>query len=264
MSRLQKQLKSLYRKSGGSEDGVDLGASLDNLQQMNDSIILELERERERVRREGEEREHLITLLKTELANAKRKVSDLERNLTSKEHLEEEIQRLQTQLEGEDRISRRLRIELMELRLSHLHKPPTHDEGVGSVTSLPDLQTGTREHWTTSSYTLGDRPDLSELIEKHREVSRLNHELQRRCEERLRTSPRSNPPPSTESHSSSFWESKLRQHGTVAKREKREIEVTLTAHIKILEGKLSSSEERGRVLQEQLTSALLKEEEIER
>lgn len=175
-------------------------------------------------------------------------------------------------MEEEESTSRKLRIELMESRLANLKRPQPvpreeEEEEHGSVTSLPDLySTRTRDHyWTSSSFTLGERPDLSELIEKHREVTRLNRELQKRCEERLRTSPRSKPtPPKGGVTSSSYWESRLKEQEMNGKRERRESERRLNERILLLEEKVRVSEEQRQVLQEQLASAVMKEEEIER
>lgn len=270
LAKLQKQLKSLFRKRKEGEDEEDYGTrriELDELQETSERIIKELERERERMQAEGEEKEIMLTQLKSELMDAKRGLMDSQ--LTSERQEEElnrlrgEIRRLRLLIEEEEGKSRKLRIELMESRLSNLRNPPTHhDEGVGSVTSLPDLHRDGRgqERWTTSSYTLGgDRPDLSEVIEKHREATRLNKELQKKCEERLNSSK-----PSDRNNSSGYWERRVKETEATARREKREQEKLYNTRIRILEEKLRDSEKKRTILEEQLMSAVQKEEEIER
>ena len=92
-----------------------------------------------------------------------------------------------------------------------------------STTSLPDLHATGGDNWmaTASSFTLGDRSDLNELIQKHCEVTRLNQELQRKCEERLHVFPRSSRPASA-SHSVSYWQVRLKEQQQNLKRNERE------------------------------------------
>ena len=214
-------------------------------------------------------------MLRSELAETKRRL--LEGQLANGRmdedlrRLREEIRRLRSQLDDEEGKSRKLRIELMESRLSSLRNPPTlHNEGVGSVTSLPDLNQDGRgqERWTTSSFTLGgEQPDLSELIEKHREVTRLNKELQKKCEERLRTSSGGRERGgggTTSDRERSYWESRIREAESKGRREKREQEKLFNTRVRLLEEKLIESEKRRKILEEQLESAIQKEEEIER
>ena len=278
LSKLQKQLKSLLKKrKEGGEDELDIGikrTELEELQQTNERLLIELERERERVLAE-EEKETLLTMLRSELVETKRRL--LEGQLANGRmdedlrRLREEIRHLRSQLDDEEGKSRKLRIELMESRLSSLRNPPTlHNEGVGSVTSLPDLNRDGRgqERWTTSSFTLGgEQPDLSELIEKHREVTRLNKELQKKCEERLRTSSGGRERGgggTTSDRERSYWESRIREAESKGRREKREQEKLFNTRVRLLEEKLIESKKRRKILEEQLESAVQKEEEIER
>ena len=213
-------------------------------------------------------------MLRSELAETKRRLleSQLANGRLDEDlrRLREEIRRLRSRIDDEEGKSRKLRIELMESRLSSLRNPPTvHNEGVGSVTSLPDLTRDGRgqERWTASSFTLGgDQPDLSELIDKHREVTRLNKELQRKCEERLRTSSgeRGGGGGGGSDRERSYWEGRIREVESKGRREKREQEKLFNARVRLLEGKLIESEKRRKILEEQLASAVQKEEEIER
>lgn len=269
LAKLQKQFQSLTRKRGDKEDLNSTLQLLDNLQKENERLLHELEIERERV-----EEDNQLLVLKEQLAQAKRKISELERQCADRRRLQEEldrlrseIARLQAQLEVEEDANRRLRIETTELRLANLRRSTAND--MGSTTSLPNLHGADGDNWmaTASSFTLGDRPDLSELIQKHREVTRLNHELQRKCEERLHVSPRSSRPASA-SHSVSYWQIRLKEQEQNLKQEMKDKERILNARLRQLEDELRISEERKGALQHELTTALTacknKEKELAR
>ena len=271
LAKLQKQFQLLSRKRGDKEDLNSTFQLLDNLQQENERLLHELEIERERVKAEGG---HQLLVLKEQLAEARRKISELEGHCADRRRLQEEVDRLrseiarlQARLEAEEDANRRLRIEVTELRLANLRRPTVND--IGSTTSLPDLNATGGDNWmaTASSFTLGDRPDLNELIQKHREVTRLNQELQRKCEERLHVSPRSSRPASA-SHSVSYWQIRLKEQEQNLKQEMREKERILNARLRRLEDELQISEEKKAALQHELTTALTasknKEKELAR
>ena len=271
LAKLQKQFQLLSRKRGDKEDLNSTLQLLDTLQKENERLLHELEIERERVKAEGGNQ---LLVLKEQLAEARRKISELEGQCADRRRLQEEldrlrseIARLQARLEAEEDANRRLRIEITELRLANLRRSTAND--IGSTTSLPDLHVTGGDNWmaTASSFTLGDRPDLSELIQKHREVTRLNQELQRKCEERLHVSPRSSRPASA-SHSVSYWQTRLKEQEQNLKQEIKEKERILNARLRRLEDELQISEEKKEALQHELTTALTasknKEKELAR
>ena len=254
-----------YKKR--EEEGVDmagnLSVTLDELQRENEQLIHEMELEKERSRLDGVQMEQKALLLEQELKEAKKKVFGLERQLLESASLQRELDRskaecasLRNRLEAVEDHCRKLRTEITELRLAQLHH---EDDMIAS--SLPDLHTGPpppSNQWgaTASSFTLtGEHPDLSELIERHREVTRLNRELQRKCEEKLLSSPSSSRRPTSGSESS-FWQARMKQQEQLIRSQMEDKERRLNFRLQQLERQLRENEERREVLQNQLAAAM--------
>lgn len=294
LSRLQKHVRSLLRqgKEGPTElheallreieqlraelelykdqerEGVDVAGSLsvtlDELQGENEQLINELELEKERSRRDGAHMEQKAALFEQELKNARKKILVLEKQLLEMNSLQRDLDRsrnecasLRGRLEAAEDHSRRLRAEITELRLSNLHQS---DDMVAC--SLPDLHDNMKtDQWTAtaSSFTLGgDHPDLSELIERHKEVTRLNQELQRKCQEKLLVSPSSsrNKGASPGNNSSFIWQARLKQQEQALRNEMADNERHLQFRLQQLERQLRENEQRREVLKNQLAEAM--------
>lgn len=249
------------------QEGIDVAGSLsvtlDELQSENEQLIHELELERERSKTDNLQLERKAALLEEEVKATRRKLLPLEKQLLEMNSLQRELERsraecasLRGRLEAAEDHSRRLRTEITEIRLSNLQHS---DELIAS--SLPDLHNGQRpsDQWaaTASSFTLGgDHPDLSELIERHREVTRLNQELQRRCEEKLLSSPSSSQRGSSAHTNSSFWQAKLKQQEQTLRSEMSEKERHLKFRLQQLENQLRENEQRREILQNQLAETM--------
>ena len=272
---LRSELEDYKRKEKKEE--IDTGAGdfsgiLDELQRDNEHLIRELELEREKARTEGE---HKVFVLEEQLKESRRKIKVLEKQVSDMSRLQREFDgaraecaSLRGRLEAEEDHNRQMRSEVTELRLSNLQ----HMNDV-TASSLPDLHsapTGSPHrkggHWTTtSSYTLGDHPDLNELIERHREVTRLNEEIQSKCEQKLKLSPPSQRPTSA-SHVTSFWQIRLKDQERALRTEMQEKERRMSSRLRHLEDQLRANEEQREILQNRLTAALTtstnKEQEI--
>ena len=240
-----------------------MSVTLDEIQWENEKLIHELEFEKERSKLDGARMEKKASLLEQDLKTTRRKLLGLENQLLEMTNLQRELERsraecssLRARLEVAEDHSHRLRTEVTELRLSNLHHS---DEMVAS--SLPDLHIDPRpphDEWgaTASSFTLGrDHPGLSELIERHREVIRLNQELQRKCEEKLLTSPSSSRRP-TNSSSNSFWQARLKQQERTLRNEMTDKERRLSFRLQQLEKQLRDIEQRREILQNQLAETM--------
>lgn len=252
-----------YRREGVDRHTPDITETLQHLEELqreNERLIHELELEREKASTEGG-RDTQVSILEEQLRMARRTVVEMQKQLRDLKQLQEELAQsraeaatLRGQLESELDLNRQLRTEMAHL---HLATAETHDLGV--ATSMPNLHTpppGETTKWTASAFTLGDHPDLSELIHKHREVTRLNEELQRKCEERLKVSPGSatSSRPASASHAS--WQTRLVQQEQALRLEMKEREQKSNARIRQLEDQLRESEERRETLQLKLTTTL--------
>ena len=252
-----------YKREGVDRHSPDITTTmqqLEELQRENERLIQELELEREKASTEGS-RDTQVLILEEQLKLARRTIAELQKQLRSLKRLQEDLAQsraetatLRGQLESELDHNRKLRGEMTQLHLSTME---THDLGV--ATSLPNLHTpppANTDKWTASSFTLGDHPDLSELIHKHREVTRLNEELQRKCEEKLKVSPGSaaGSRPASAGHAS--WQIRLKQQEQALRLEMKEREQNLNSRIRHLEEQLRENEERRETLQLNLTSTL--------
>ncbi len=246
----------------GVDIAGDLSVTLDEIQRENEQLLHELEMEKGRSKLDGTQMEKKASLLEQELKTTRRKLLSLESQLLEMSTLQRELERskaecisLRARLEAAEDHGRRLRSEITELRLSHLHHS---DDMVAS--SLPDIRIDTEppiNQWgaTASSFTLGgDHPDLSELIERHREVTRLNQELQRKCEEKLLTPSASRR--STSSGNDSFWQARLKQQERTLRNEMVEKERHLNFRLQQLEKQIRDNEQRREILQNQLTETM--------
>lgn len=266
IEQLRAELES-YKEQ--EREGVDVAGSLsvtlDELQGENEQLIHELELEKERSRREGLHTEQKATLFEQELKAARKKILALEKQLLEMNSLQRDLDRsrnecasLRGRLGVAEDHSRKLRTEITELRLANMHQS---DDMVAS--SLPDLHNNMKpdeNQWaaTASSFTLGgDQPDLSELIERHKEVTRLNQELQRKCQEKLLVSPSSSRKQGTSSgNNSSFWQARLKQQEQALRNEMADNERHLQVRLQQLERQLRDNEQRREVLKNQLAESL--------
>lgn len=263
---LRSELEDYKRKEKQEEINTgagDFSGILDELQRDNEHLIHELELEREKAHTEGE---HKVFILEEQLKESRRKIKVLEKQVSDMSQLQRELDgaraecaSLRGRLEAEEDHNRRMRSEVTELRLSNLQ----HMNDI-TASSLPDLHSAPSGsphrkggHWTTttSSYTLGDHPDLNELIERHREVTRLNEEIQSKCEQKLKLSPPSQRPTSA-SHVTSFWQTRLKDQERALRTEMQEKERRMSSRLRHLEDQLRANEEQRERLQNRLTAAL--------
>ena len=288
LKKLQKQIESILnrRRKGRPDDQPDAAAAdldgslrkLEELHQVNEQLLHQLEGE--------EARERDVTSLRVQLEQSRARVAELERRLKENSRLRAELDEvreraelLQNHLNTEREDNSRLRAQLSELQLHNLRQSQRDS---GEASSMPDLNAELpHESWTASSFSIGDHPELSELISKHREVTRLNRELQRRCEEQLRGDKRQRP--ASAGQSTSYWQTRFKQQEQALRAEMKQRESTLRAQLRELEERLEGGEgmtrklsalqqqlqlsEEGRErMREQLASALsdsrVKDEEI--
>lgn len=214
------------------------------LQQEVDRLLAELESEKERSHAERRVQQRL----QSQVREAEEKVRGLERqlrlamsrdaatstDLEAIEKLQQEVERLKEELdEARDTIAtmreqlevkmdenQQLREELDESRLDEeTASPPLEDQATPVGTSMPHLLTPEHtpakpmsDSWTSPprGTSMGEHPEVKALREKHEEVTRLNLELQRKCQEQLqRSPPRSRP--SSGGQSTLHWQAKLRE-----------------------------------------------------
>lgn len=214
------------------------------LQKEVDRLLAELETEKERSHAERRVQQRL----QSQVREAEEKVRGLERqlrlamsrdaatstDLEAIEKLQQEVERLKEELdEARDTIAtmreqlevkmdenQQLREELDESRLDEeTASPPMEDQATPVGTSMPHLLTPEHtpakpmsDSWTSPprGTSMGEHPEVKALREKHEEVTRLNLELQRKCQEQLqRSPPRSRP--SSGGQSTLHWQAKLRE-----------------------------------------------------
>ena len=210
-----------------------------------DRLLTELDSERERSQAEREQQQEEFDSLQDQLHNTEGKLAELQKQLQSamekdvaSSATEKEMERLRQELDdaqdtiaslrgrldAEESENQRLQSELAELRLASVKRTPaTKDMSTLATSSMPNLhadQTPVKtlsDSWTSAgrSPPMGDHPDIRALREKHEEVTRLNLELQRKCQEQLSKSPSNSRRPSSATKSTSFsssqWQSSLRE-----------------------------------------------------
>ena len=211
-----------------------------------------------------------MTLLRAQLEQSRARVAELEQRLRENSRLRAELEEvraraelLQSHLNTEREDNSRLRAQLSELQLHNLRQSLKEQRDTGEASSMPDLNAELpHESWTASSFSIGDHPELSELISKHREVTRLNRELQRRCEEQLRGDKRQRP--SSAGQSTSYWQTRLRQQEQALRAEMKQRESTLRAQLRELEERLEGGEGLSRKLSALQQQLQLSEEGRER
>lgn len=193
------------------------------LQKEVDRLLAELETERERSLAE----KRLQERLQSQVREAEEKVGSLERqlrlamsrdaatstDLETTEMLQQEVEGLKRELdEARDTIAtmrgqleakmdenQQLREELGDSGLDEKGtSPQREDKATFMSTSVPHLLTpdhtparNLSDSWTSPGRgaTMGEHPEVRALREKHEEVTRLNLELQRKCQEQLKRSP---------------------------------------------------------------------------
>ena len=193
------------------------------LQKEVDRLLAELENERERSLAE----KRLQERLQSQVREAEEKVGSLERqlrlamsrdaststDLETIEMLQQEVERLKReldeargtiaalreQLEAKMDENQQLREDLGDSGLDEKGASPQRkDQATFASTSVPHLLTpdhtparNLSDSWTSPGRgaTMGEHPEVRALREKHEEVTRLNLELQRKCQEQLKRSP---------------------------------------------------------------------------
>ena len=185
-----------------------------------DRLLTALETEREQFRRDKSGQLREFERLQTRVHEAEAQATTLENQLRMQgvptvqadasrgnlESLRQEIEQQQEEIEHLKGTiaSLRGRTEAERAENAHLHRelkaqkqsasPHTVDKTTLISSSLPDLSDSAQlssrsmtDSWTSPPRptTAGDPLDVSALIAKHDEIVRLNHELQRKCCERL-------------------------------------------------------------------------------
>ena len=255
------------------------------LEEEVDRLLTELDSEKERSQSEREQQQGEFESLQNQLHKTEGKLAELQQQLqsamtkeaaTSTLAAQEEMERLQQELDdAQDTIAslrgrldaegsenQRLQSELAELRLANVKKSPaTKDMSTLATSSMPDLHANETpvktlsDSWTSPgrSPPMGEHPDVRALREKHKEVTRLNQELQRKCREQLSKSPSSSRRPSSATKSSSFstsqWQTslrELREQEQALRREMLEKERSLLSQLRESEARHIMKEEGWR------------------
>ena len=236
------------------------------LEEEVDRLLTELDSEKERSQNEREQQLEEFESLQNQLHETEEKLSDLQRQLDSavtkdeatstaeqqeKERLQQELDEAQDtiaglrgRLDAEESENQRLQSELAELSAPRVKKTPTmtRDMSTLATSSMPDLhEEGTpvktlSDSWTSPGRSphMGERPDVRALREKHEEVTRLNQELQRKCQEQLNRSPSSSRPTSAGKTASTtiHWQTRLREQEQSLRKEMMEREENLRSQLR--------------------------------
>ncbi len=259
-----------------------------------DRLVAELDAEREKSKLDKAQQQKEFNVLQKQLKGAEKKVAELEAQLRlaivrdagtsteerTSESLRSEIEKLvreldearatiaalQRQLHAEKNETDYLRMELHSAQTA----PPQTEELHTSFSSMPNLHSSKNlsESWTSpakASSSLGEQPDVRELRRKHEEVTRLNQELQRKCEEKLHHSPSSSRP-SSGNQSTAYWQGRLRDQEERLRTEMLNQERSLLAQIRETEMRAAQGDTELRSVKRQLadmtTQCTLKDEEM--
>ncbi len=262
-----------------------------------DRLVAELDAERERSKLDRARQQMEFDALLKQLKSAETKVAELEHQLRvamirdtgtsmdeqTPETLQSEIDKLvseldearatiaalQGQLDAEKNETHYLRTELHNTQSAPLQ---TDEDPHTSSSSMPNLHSpkNLSESWTSPakvSSSLGDQPDVRELRRKHEEVTRLNQELQRKCEEKLHRSPSSSRPNSG-GQSTAYWQGRLRDQEERLHAEMMNRERLLLSQIREAEARAAQRETELRSAEQQLTDintqCTLNDEEIQK
>ena len=250
------------------------------LEEEVEHLLTELDSEKERSQADREQQQEEFKSLQNQLRETEGKLAELQGQLESAmtkdaatlaaegevERLKQElddtqdtIASLRGRLDAEESENQRLQAELAEMRLASVKRTPTtKDMSTLASSSLPDLhgqETPVKtmsDSWTSpgrSSHT-GERPDVRALREKHEEVTRLNQELQRKCQEQLSKSPSISRPSSagkTSSVSTTIhWQTRLREQEQALRTEMMEKEHKLRSKLRESEARYITKEEEWR------------------
>lgn len=178
---------------------------------------------------------------------AQRKLAEVQRQLDGAHGT---IAELRAQLEFERRESQKLKNDLANMSMSS-------DDSLAASSSLPNLLTpGVHTHrnksdsWTTPppqrhATPSSRRPDVSALKAKNEDMTRLNAELQRKCQEQLlKTPPNSRPTSGGQAAgSSTHFQTRLREQREGLQREMMERERELLSQVREAEHLLLEKEE---------------------
>ena len=154
---------------------------------------------------------------------------------------------LRGKLRFEKEENRRLREEVAEISIS-LTEQSAQKEGEGLASSMPNLFTpeakNTTDSWTSPPRSsFAERPDVRELRAKNEDITRLNAELQRKCQEQLfKTPPHSRPGSASHQTSSSHWQAKVRGTEEALRSEMAEREQVLLSQLREAESRFLEKE----------------------
>jgi hypothetical protein len=167
------------------------------------------------------------------------------------EHAQQSNAELRGKLRFEKEENGRLKEEVANISIT-LTEQSTQKEGEGLTSSMPNLFTPeakvTTDSWTSPPRSsLGERPDVRELRAKNEHITRLNAELQRKCQEQLfKTPPHSRPDSATHTHThthtSSQWQAKLRGTEEALRSEMAERERDMQSQLREAESRFLEKE----------------------
>ena len=257
------ELQARLNEGGAGDDDTRPSPNYQQLEGEVDRLVAELDTERERSQTEKAQQQQELDAVQDQLRNTENKVRDLEHQLRlammrdagtstdgqTEDSLQKEIDKLVSELDqaratiaslrgrldAERNENQRLRSELSDSHTPR-HTPYRVDSEAQASSSMPNLLASKNlsDSWTSparASVSMSEQPDVQALKRKHDEVTRLNQELQRKCQEQLHRSPPSSRPGSG-SHSVSQWQAKLREQEDSLRTEMMERERTLLAQIR--------------------------------
>ena len=153
---------------------------------------------------------------------------------------------LRGELKFENEENKRLREELADISINMTQQSPLK-EGEGLTTSMPNLlasegstSLNKSDSWTSPPRTsLAECPDVQALKAKNEDITRLNAQLQRKCQEQLQKTPTQSRPSSAGQTSLS---AKLRGTEEVLRTEMMERERALLSQLREAEARLLEKE----------------------
>lgn len=185
-------------------------------------------------------------------------ISDLRARLESAQRSGAE---LRGRLRFESEENRRLREELADLsaagsgQSTTSSSPRKEEEGLAATSSLPNLLLtpgggGNKlDSWTSPPSLVAERLDVSALKAKNEDITRLNAELQRKCQEKLlRTPPHSRPSSAGQGGGAGSgggggsWKVRVRETEETLRSEMAERERALTMQLREAEARLLDKE----------------------
>ena len=203
-------------------------------------------------RLEGEVEESHITVARVsgQCEGAQKNLAEVQRQLDGAYGT---IAELRAQLEFERNANKKLKEEVANMSMAL--STDRSDESIAASCSLPNLlhgghgQKSTSDSWTTplpGQYTMsGSKPDVSALKAKNEDMTRLNDELQRKCQDQLLKTPPHSRSPSIGhlSGTSVHFNSQLREQREGPPKEMMDRERELLSQVRVAEQLLLEKEE---------------------